>query len=251
MVLTEKIEQVIFQLFGSRKAAFYMQRWQTNEYNVSKNRKVKNFEIIYDDENNAELSYTLSNINDETLIKIAIDLDIDTPGFIPSIPTFKNEIKENYTNANTVFKKAIKQIEEHPDIAIGLANSALESIIKEILNNKYFENKQEMKNKTLYKLTATILKEFSLFPNNTMPKEIKTIGSSLIAINQSIEKLRSEKSNLHGKISDDYIIDESIYAYFIINSITTVGMFLISFYKEKFNHQFLNSENIDEDEIPF
>ncbi len=66
----------------------------------------------------------------ETLIKIAIDLGVDTPDLIPSIPFFRNEIKAEYPTASQAFEKAYKEIEENPDIAIGLVNSALESIIK-------------------------------------------------------------------------------------------------------------------------
>jgi len=55
---------------------------------------------------------------------------LETPDFIPCIPTFRNEIKSDYKTASATFEKAFRQIEEHPDIAIGLANSSLESIIK-------------------------------------------------------------------------------------------------------------------------
>lgn len=63
------------------------------------------------------------------------------------------------------------------------------------------------------------------------PKENLTIGSSLLVICQSIEKLRNEKTDFHGKTKDDYLINDSIYAYFIINAVTTVGLFLNSYYK--------------------
>ena len=69
------------------------------------------------------------------LLRIAIDLGVDTPDFIPSIPAFKNEMKSSYKTAYDTFAKAFKQVEEDPNTAIGLANSALESIIKEILKD--------------------------------------------------------------------------------------------------------------------
>ncbi len=83
-------------------------------------------------------------MNGELLLKIAIDLSIETPDFIPSIPIFRNEIKVNYSNASNSFEKAFKDIEEHPDIAVRLANSALESIIKEILRIKLILKKHYM-----------------------------------------------------------------------------------------------------------
>lgn len=41
---------------------------------------------------------------------------------------------------------------------------------------------------------------------NFITIEIKTIGSSLLAITSTIERLRSEKTNLHGKLEEEYII---------------------------------------------
>ena len=66
-------------------------------------------------------------------LKVAIDMGIETPDYIPSIPTFRNKIKENYKNASETFEKAFREVEKDPSLAIGLANSVLESIIKDIL----------------------------------------------------------------------------------------------------------------------
>ena len=61
--------------------------------------------------NNIDLLATLNRINNETLLKIAMDLEIETPNFIPAIPTFKNEIKSSYINAKDTFEKALSKIE--------------------------------------------------------------------------------------------------------------------------------------------
>ena len=69
-----------------------------------------------------------------------------------------------------------------------------------------------------------------------------------MAINQAIEKLRSEKTNFHGKTTDDYLINDSIYTYFVVNAVATVGLFLNSYYKTKFP----KSPPITEDDgLPF
>jgi hypothetical protein len=197
-----------------------------------------------------DLTQTLHNIDGETLLKIAIDLGVDTPDFIPAIPTFKNEIKADYKTAYDTFKKALKQIETHPDIAIGLANSALESIIKEILKDDRISSNLKG-SETLYSLASEILKIFQLFPNSNMPVEIRTVGSSLLSMGQSIEKLRSEKTNIHGKTNDDYIVHDSLYAYFIVNTVTTIGLFLNSYYKNHFPKHEEQSNIPEDDELPF
>lgn len=71
----------------------------------------------------------------DKLLKMAIDLGIETPDYIPSIPTFRNELKADYKNASTSFEKAFQNIEEDPAESVGYANSVLESIIKEILKD--------------------------------------------------------------------------------------------------------------------
>jgi hypothetical protein len=248
MKLIDQIENAIWTEYTSyKKVKLYIEKWQ-----IGDGWNDWNFHIwTKDNEDIIDLPKTLHSIDGSTLLKMAIDLGVDTLDFIPCIPTFKNELKENYKNSFDAFEKALKQIEEHPDIAIGLANSSLESIIKEILKDDRINTKSN--NKTLYDLTKDILKEFEMFPNNTIPEEIKHIGSSFLKINQSIEKLRSEKTNLHGKTNEDYIVDNPLYAYFIVNSVTTVGMFLSSFYKLKFPQTQIINVQIDSDEydLPF
>ncbi len=234
-----------------KKVEAYINKWHENG---DWNNYCENFYIIQkkDKENNdvIDLYKTLNEIDVETLLKIAIDLGVETPDFIPSIPTFRSKIKSSYETASQTFEKAFRQIEESPETAIGLANSALESIIKEILKDDSIKIKLDTK-KTLYKLTIDILKEFQLFPNGNMLNEIKTIGSSLLAINQSIEKLRSEKTNFHGKTKEDYIIKDPLYTYFILNSVTTIGLFLMSFYKTKFLTAKQNIAETEDNDLPF
>jgi hypothetical protein len=251
MELVSKVDGKIWETYSSyRKVEFYLEKWHVvDEYN----NYWENF-IIYKKENEGviDLEKTLHNIGGEILIKIAIDLGLETPDFIPSFPTFKNELKSDYNTAFQSFEKAIKNIEEDPDLAVGLANSTLESIIKHILEDKSLSIKI-VASDTLYKLTSKVLKEFSMFPNgknSEMPEEINNIGSSLLNISQNVEGLRSKKTNLHGKAKDDYVLTDSLYAYFIVNSITTVGMFLKSYYETKYE---VNINIVDEepDDLPF
>ena len=242
MELIDNIAKELWKGYESyKKVRLYIEKWHIED--KSWNDFYENFTIIKKEGGEIDLLLTLHGIDGETLIKIAVDLGIETPDFIPLIPTFRNELKSDYKTAGLTFEKAFKQIEEHPDIAIGLVNSALESIIKEILKDNRIKTKSNPK-KTLYDLTTDILKEFQLFPDSDMPIEIKTIGSSLLSINQSIEKLRSDKTGFHGKTKEDYIIKNPIYTYFTVNSVATIGKFLISFYNNKFPKQELTDPEI-------
>lgn len=234
MQLVSSVEQAIWDEYKSYKQVrLYINKWyKNNNDSIGYSDHWENFTIVEKPNKEIDLTSTLHNMTGTDLLKVAIDLGVDTPDFIPSIPTFKNSLKSDYKSAYDTFTKAYKQIDSDPSLAVGLANSTLESIIKEILKDDRISSKISG-GETLYKLTAIILKEFSL-TNDEHPKEIKTIGSSLIAINQSIEKLRSEKTNFHGKANDEHLINDTVYTYFIINAVTTVGLFLNSYYKTKF-----------------
>jgi Abortive infection C-terminus len=248
MKLSKSVEKAIIEEYPTDKAArFYIERWhKSDDYN----NNWENFRIIYGDFDRVDIMATLNKMDGETLLKIAIDMGVETPDFIPSIPQFKNDLKENFKSAYDAFQRATKHIEAHPDMAIGLANSTLESIIKEIMKDERILTHYD-KNMTLYNLTTAILKEFKLYPNSDLPEEIKTIGSSLIRINQGIEKLRSEKTRLHGKMENEYIVNDPVYAYFIVNAVATVGLFLYSFYKTKLPIISKAQTLSIEDDLPF
>lgn len=254
MRLVNSVEKAIWDEYKSYKQVrLYIDKWYKNNFEPYgfNNDFWENFKIVEKPNKEIDLTLTLHSMSGTDLLKIAIDLGVDTPDFIPSIPTFRNVLKSEYKTAYDTFTKAYKQIDTDPSVAIGLANSALESIIKEILKDERIGSKIGG-SETLYKLTIRILKEFNI-TNDEHPVEIKTIGSSLLAINQAIEKLRSEKTDFHGKTNDDYLISDTIYTYFIVNSVTTVGLFLISYYKTKFPKSEPEPESVveEDNELPF
>jgi len=221
MQLITEVDRTIWSLYGSYvQVRFYMEKW------------LDNYEIKEKQDDKIDLLSTLHSIPNKTLLKIAIDLGIETPDYIPSMPTFKNELKIDYTTAYSTFVEALKQVETNPSTAIGLANSALESIIKEILKDDQISQQVNGK-ETLHRLIKLILKEFR-FLDEDLPVEIKTIVSGLISTANAIEKLRSEKTNFHGKTNTDYMVTNPLYAKCIINSVATVGLFLIDYYKNEY-----------------
>lgn len=248
MKLIKSVHDEIWKEFPSYKEArLYINRWHTEVQEW--NNYWENFAIVYKANNEIDLLPTLHNMSSEDILKMAIDLGVDTPDFIPSIPTFKNELKADYKTAYDTFTKAFKQIESDPSTAIGLANSALESIIKEILKDQRLGVKLKG-NETLYNLTINLIREFNKADKNH-PEEIKTIANSLISVNQSIEKLRSEKTAFHGKTDGDYVVTDPIYTYFIVNCVTTVGLYLTSYYKSIYPKVTAQNNAPEDDDLPF
>jgi hypothetical protein len=249
MALIKSVETAIWKEYPSYKEVkLYIKKWHVIDSD-SWNNYSENFAIVSKNDNgDIDLVSTLHGIDGNTLLKIAVDMLVETPDFIPSVATFRNDIKTDYKTANATFNNAFKQIEEHPDLAVGLANSALESIVKEILKDTRISVKTKV-NDTLYDLTSNLLKEFKLFPNSGLPSEIKTIGSSILAAAKAIEELPSTSTSFHGKTNNDYIVDDSVYTYFVVNSVTTVGLFLNNFYKNKFPNQ--TPVSPEEEDLPF
>lgn len=246
MKLVKSVHDAIWEQYKNyREVSLYIDKW--HEVDEDWNNHWENFSIIKKESGDIDLLKTLHSMNGSDLLKVAIDMGVDTPDFIPSIPTFKNELKSDFKTAYDTFTKAFKQIESDPSLSIGLANSALESIVKEILKEDRIKSKTKG-TETLYKLTTINIKEFNFLESNH-PEEIKTIGSSLLSISQSIEKLRSKKTDFQGKTKEDYLITDSIYTYFVVNAVTTVGLFLQSYFKTKLPKPLKEVE--DYDDLPF
>ena len=231
MSLIEKLNEALFGKYNSyANVELYIKQWQKvyNDFGDT------NFDIFYRGDGHIDLKGTLHSISPpELLIKIAVDIDVETPNFIPAIPIIRNTLKNEYKNSLLTFEKALRKIEEDPDVSVGLANSTLESIIKHILEDSLFDAVKSKK-LTLYKLTQEILKSFSMYPNTGIPMEVQKIGTQMLNLAQSVEDLRSNKTTFHGKDSKAYIVDDSLYAYFVVNATSTMGLFLIGFYEKKF-----------------
>lgn len=205
--------------------------------------------------NNIDSLATIRNFDIEILFKMAIDLGIEIPEIIYCIPEIKFVLSSNYKTAYSTFEKAYKNLEIDPATSITLSNSALESVIKyiledeNILNELKTKNIKYNKNETLTELSKKILKIFKYFPEEGYNDKIINISSSLLNICKSIEDLRSGFTDTaHGKVKEDYIIDNSLYSKFIINVFSTIALFLINFYEKKYKQ---NNINNDYEDIPF
>lgn len=251
MKLVQAINDKLFELYRSyNEVEHYLRKWyESDGYGDWENFHFAT-KMTKENQPKIDTPTTLHSMDGELLLKIAIDLGLETPDFIPSIPTFKNELKSNYETASQTFEKAYISVESDPDLAVALAYSALESISKEILNDNRVTISYDRK-LTLPKLITTICKSFKLIDEN-IPVELKTIGSSLINIAKAIEDIRSDKTKAHGQTDNDYYIQDSLYSKFIINSVASVGLFLLNFYKEKYPERVVETDStLDDNDLPF
>jgi hypothetical protein len=247
MKLVQEVKEALFGQFQSYdNVRFYIEKWYEGDGYDS-----GNFNILYKGVGQIDVLRTLHTMDGSLLLKIAVDLGVATPDFIPTVATFKNELKSSYKTAYQTFEKALLEVEEHPDIAVGLVNSALESIIKEICKDELLAVHVNERD-TLYTLCQHVLKALGIYPSTEIPTEIRNIGSGLLKVAQEIEKVRSSKTKVHAKVDGEYIVDDPLLAQFIVNSVATIGVFLINFYKTKFPPE-ASSGTVYEvvDELPF
>ena len=250
MSLIPKVENALWNLFDKSKyknVKRYILKWHLGDYNS------ENFHIYYDNDQ-IDLAETLYSMPSELIIKIAIDIGVDTPGFLPSIPTFKNVLKDKNQNAFQSFERAIKNVSENPDEAVSLANATLEGIIKTVLSSEQFSDLEYNSRDTLYALSQTILKRFKIYPGAQKEiDEIQKIASGLLTACQNIESLRSTKTKSHGKTNDDYIITDTLWANFVVNSVATIGLFVSEYFEKKYKVAITEDkkEEIVPDDIPF
>ena len=179
--LTKKVKAELLKQYSNSDICAYLKRWI--EYYDSFNQ---NFCICQNSYGEFDLDGTLNEIDDETLLRIAIDLEIETPDFIPSIPVFKNEVKSSFRTAGKTFELACKKVESEPDLAISLANAALESILKEILKDENLKDEQYNDKDTLYKLAEKCLKKFNAYPSQQSTEEVSKLGSGLLKCCQAV-----------------------------------------------------------------
>ncbi|HRN70546.1 MAG TPA: abortive infection family protein [Candidatus Woesebacteria bacterium] len=255
MELIPKVENALWEMFDTskyKKVKQYILKWHEENQGYNIHDYWENFSIVYKN-GVIDLSETLSQMPNDILIKIVIDLGIDTPGFLPIVPKFKNILKDKNQNAFQSFERAIKNTHENPDEAISLANSTLEGIIKTILSDETFSDLQYNSRDTLYELTKEVLNRFKMYPKmHQEMDEVRNIGSGLLTACQNIEKLRSTKTNSHGKAQEDYIIAEMLWANFIVNSVATIGIFLTEFFEKKYMPDVkVKEKEINPDDIPF
>ena len=130
---------------------------------------------------------------------------------------------------------------------ITISQFPLLSILKDKRVSIQYNNRD-----TLSTLIKNICKAFNINNDQSCPKEIRTIASSLISCSTAIEDLRSTKTEMHGKTKDDFIINDSLCAYFVVNAVSTIGLFLLNYYRNKYPAQarYVSTE-IDPDDLPF
>ena len=137
MELIQKVQKAIFDEYTSYTAVetYIREFWDSGYWN-------DNFQIYYKNDKNGkeviDLTATLSNMPQDDLFRVAIDIGVPVPMVIPAFPTFVRTLapeEKGISFAKEMFDKAYNLMQDDPAQAIGLANSTLETIVKHILQD--------------------------------------------------------------------------------------------------------------------
>ena len=112
MQLVNKINEALFDLFETSKyknVELYIKKWHEVDYNYN-NFPEENFEIVKKNDGNIDLLSTLHNIYGELLLKIAIDIGVETPDLIPSFLFFAMKLKPNLNRQVRLLKRHLNKL---------------------------------------------------------------------------------------------------------------------------------------------
>ncbi len=174
---------------------------------------------------------TLQNMEHELLFKIAVDLGIEIPGLIYSVATITGITQATRQS----FEKACKEVYENPAHAVILANSALESLIKDICADDGIQD-YKSKKPIQSNLLVHVLKEFKISQDPKLNANLRDITSGFQTASTAIQEIRSNHTKSHGAATAENrdVISDPLAAAFIVNACATIGLFLQGYYEKNY-----------------
>ena len=174
----------------------------------------------------------LGNVDDVTVIRIAGELEIE----IPNSATVTSQHLHSFLDANALhacredFNRALINVDADPSQALASASSTLESICKAILDSFEIEYP---KDESLQPLLKAVFSAMNLSPETQAEAEIKRILGGLLNAAIGIGVLRTKYSAAHGRGERQKRLTQR-HARLAINATSTVGLFLLETYQERF-----------------
>ncbi|WLD91726.1 abortive infection family protein [Alkalihalobacillus sp. AL-G] len=174
----------------------------------------------------------LSKVSDSVVLQVASGLNINLHNNIEVINQLDNLLQENFLkNIIDDFNRSVSNIEKDSDQAIASASSTLESICKSLLD---FFSTDYPKDQSLSSLVSKTFSLLDLSSAAHSDAEIKRILGGLTNAGLGIGVLRTGYSSAHGKGSKQYRLGKR-HARLVVNSMATIGIFLLETYYEKYN----------------
>ena len=175
----------------------------------------------------------LSDVDDSVIIKVAMDLGLDIPSqpLASSTDDFRKILQQHSIEACIEdFDRAISNLESDPANAVGMASTTLETMCKAILDTMGESYPKDESLTSLYKEVQSIM---NLSPEGYADPQLKRILGGLTNTAAGLATLRTKFSTFHGRGSKQYRLGKR-HARLAINSMATVGLFLLETFDEKY-----------------
>ena len=178
----------------------------------------------------------LSDVSNSLLLQIARELDIETPKASTVTATDFHAYldKGGFQSAAHDFERALEYLQSDAEQALGSASSTLESICKLILD-AFAE--PYPKDESMQPLLKAVFEKMDLSPEGHADPDIKRVLGGLLNSAIGIGLLRTKYSGFHGKGQEqkNKRLTER-HARLAVNATTTIGLFLIETYNERFGY---------------
>lgn len=173
----------------------------------------------------------LENATSDIILEVANDLGLVTSHeVIDDSYVLNNYFNEHgFENCKRDFDRCLENISNDIDTAIGNASSTLESIFKAILDDM---DEKYPKDESMSQLAKSVFKKLNLSPSSHADPEIKRILGGLLNAGLGIGTLRTKFSSFHGKGEKQTRLEKR-HARLVINSLTTIGLFVLETYLKK------------------
>lgn len=174
----------------------------------------------------------LTDVDDSTVVRIASELGIEVPGS----PTLTSQNLKSFLDANALhschedFNRCLLSADADPAQAMASASSTLESICKAILDSFQLGYP---KDQSLQPLLRAVFSAMNLSPETQAEAEIKRILGGLLSAAIGIGVLRTKYSAAHGRGDKQKRLTHR-HARLAINATSTIGLFLLETYQERF-----------------
>lgn len=176
----------------------------------------------------------LSNVSDNIILQIARELEIETPKTVTITSNTLNDYlnREGFQSATHDFERALEYLQSDVEQALGSASSTLESICKSILD-AFSEGYP--KDESMQPLLKAVFDKMDLSPEGHADPDIKRVLGGLLNSAIGIGVLRTKYSGAHGKGHEQK--KKSLaerHARLAVNATTTIGLFLVETYNERY-----------------
>lgn len=177
----------------------------------------------------------LGNVDEDRIINIAKELGLEVPMSLGNaVIGLKAFLAEGgLVSCQEDFDRALKFVDSDPPTAIGMASTTLESICKAILD----ECKEKYpKDESLQPLLKSVFSKMDLSPDGHADPDIKRILGGLFNAGVGLATLRTKFSAAHGRGKNQIRLGAR-HARLAVHSLSTVGLFLLETYFERFANQ--------------